>query len=182
VPAVRLRLFGSVPEGNEGYAEEIRRLADDLGLAGAVTFEGPVSPVTRAFAAGQIVVMSSTSEGLPLTVIEAAMSGRPTVVTDAGGMAEAAGDGGLVVPPGNPAAFAAACVALLTDPGRRKELGAAGRRYALAHFTRDRFVADVRGIYAEFAAPAAVPAPVVRASAKRDGTVTDLPSLAGGRA
>ena len=155
VPAVRLRLFGSVPEGNEGYAEEIRRLADDLGLAGAVTFEGPVSPVTRAFAAGQVVVMSSTSEGLPLTVIEAAMSGRPTVVTDAGGMAEAAGDGGLVVPPGNPAAFAAACVALLTHPGRRKELGAAGRRYALAHFTRDRFVADVRGLYAEFAAPAA---------------------------
>ena len=52
------------------------------------------------------------------------MSGRPTVVTDAGGMAEAAGDGGLVVPPGDPAAFAAACVALLTHPERRKELAA----------------------------------------------------------
>ena len=182
VPAVRLRMFGSVPDGNEDYAEEIRRLVDDLGLAGAVTFEGPVSPVTRAFAAGQVVVMSSMSEGLPLTVIEAAMSGRPTVVTDAGGMAEAAGDGGLVVPPGDPEAFAAACVALLTQPERRKELAAAGRRYALAHFTRDRFLADVRGLYAEFTAPAAVPATVVRAPAKRDGIWADLPSLAGGRA
>ena len=102
--------------------------------------------------------MSSMSEGLPLTVIEAAMSGRPTVVTDVGGMPEAAGRGGLVVPPGDPAAFAAACVALLNDRGH------AGGRWAppaartrSQHFTLDRFLADVRGLYAEFAAPAAAP-------------------------
>ena len=88
--------------------------------------------------------MSSLSEGLPLTVIEAAMSGRPTVVTDVGGMAEAAGRGGLVVPPGDPAAFAAACVAPADPHGRAAELAAAGRADALAHFTLDRFLADVR--------------------------------------
>ena len=85
VPAARLRLFGGVPTGNEAYAAEIHRLVDDLGLGAAVTFEGPVSPVTQAFAAGHVVVLSSLSEGLPLTVIEAGMSGRPTVVTDVGG-------------------------------------------------------------------------------------------------
>ena len=57
-------------------------------------FEGPITPVPQAFAAGHVVVLSSLSEGLPLTVIEAAMSGRPTVVTDVGGMPEAAGRGG----------------------------------------------------------------------------------------
>ena len=105
-----------MPAGNEGYATEIRQLVDDLGLEGAATFEGPVSPVSRAFAAGHVVVQSSLSEGLPLTVIEAAMSGRPTVVTDVGGMPEAAGRGGVVVPPGDPAAFAAACVAPADRP------------------------------------------------------------------
>ena len=123
VPAARLKLFGGVPAGNEAYAAEIRQLVDALGLNDAVTFEGPVSPVSRAFAAGQVVVMSSRSEGLPLTVIEAAMAGRPTVVTDVGGMPEAAGDGGLVVPPGDPAAFAAACLRLLTDDEQRRDAG-----------------------------------------------------------
>jgi glycosyltransferase involved in cell wall biosynthesis len=183
VPAARLLLFGGVPAGNEGYAAEIRRLVDALGLAGAASFEGPVSPISRAFAAGQVVVMSSMSEGLPLTVIEAAMSGRPTVVTDVGGMPEAAGDGGLVVPPGDPAAFATACVALLDDRDRRRALAAAGRRHALAHFTLDRFLADVRNLYAEFTAPAA--APEIFIPAQRDGARQPagrpVPSLTGGR-
>jgi glycosyltransferase involved in cell wall biosynthesis len=149
VPQARLRLFGGVPTGNEDYAAEIRRLVDGLGLTEAVTFEGAVSPVSRALAAGHVVVLSSLSEGLPLTVIEAGMAGRPTVVTDVGGMPEAAGSGGLVVPPGDAAAFAAACVRLLTDHEQRRGLAAAGRQYALEHFTLERFLADVRALYAE---------------------------------
>jgi polysaccharide biosynthesis protein PelF len=184
VPTARLLLFGGVPAGNEDYATEIRRLVEALGLGGAVSFEGPVSPVSRAFAAGQVVVMSSMSEGLPLTVIEAAMSGRPTVVTDVGGMPEAAGDGGLVVPPGDPAAFAAACVALLEDGGRRRALAAAGRRHALEHFTLDRFLTDVRSLYTEFTAPPG--APEIRIPVQRDGSRQPagcpVPSLTGGRA
>jgi glycosyltransferase involved in cell wall biosynthesis len=176
VPAARLKLFGAVPAGNEAYAAEIRQLVDALGLGGAVTFEGPVSPVSHAFAAGQVVVMASRSEGLPLTVIEAAMAGRPTVVTDVGGMPEAAGDGGLVVPPGDPAAFAAACVRLLTTPGLRGTLGEAGRRHALGHFTLDRFLADIRDVYTAYAPPA--PAAVAR---HRRGKPVRA-SLLGGRA
>ena len=153
VPGVRLRLFGGVPTGNEAYAAEIRQLVADLVLEGCATFEGPVASVSRAFAAGHVVVQSSLSEGLPLTVIEAAISGRPTVVTDVGGMPEAAGRGGLVVPPGDPAAFAAACVRLLTEHDTRRELAAAGREDALARFTLTRFLADVRGLYTEFAPP-----------------------------
>jgi glycosyltransferase involved in cell wall biosynthesis len=153
--------------------------------------------VVRAFATGQVVVMSSLSEGLPLTVIEAAMVGRPLVVTDVGGMPEAAGPAGLVVRPNDPSAFAAACVELLTDPGRRLALSTAGRRHALAHFTLDRFLGNVRNVYAEFTAPAAAPVPVapavapaapaaapaavVHIPAQRDAR-PDVPSLSGGRA
>ena len=109
--------------------------------------------MSQAFAAGHVVVQSSLSEGLPLTVIEAAISGRPTVVTDVGGMPEAAGGGGLVVPPGDPAAFAAACVRLLTEHDTRRALAADGREDALARFTLTRFLDDMRSVYTDVAPP-----------------------------
>ncbi|GAA4676771.1 hypothetical protein GCM10023215_06460 [Pseudonocardia yuanmonensis] len=152
VPRARLRLFGGVPEGNEDYAASCHALAADLGVAAAVDFAGPVSPVTRAFEAGHIVVLSSVSEGLPLTIIEAAMSGRATVATDVGGTAEAVGPGGIVVPAGDAVAFADACVALLTDRERRAALAAKGRDHALAHFTRADFLSSVRETYARHTA------------------------------
>ena len=142
-----------MPAGNEACAQEIRRLVADLALGGSATFEGPVSPVSQAFAAGHVVVQSSLSEGLPLTVIEAAISGRPTVVTDVGGMPEAAGRGGVVVPPGDPAAFAAACVRLLTEHDTCRALAADGREDALARFTLTRFLDDMRSVYTDVAPP-----------------------------
>lgn len=147
VPEARLRLFGGVPSGNEDYHDSCVALVARLGLEGSVSFEGSVDPVTTAFRAGHVVVLSSVSEGLPLTVIEAAMSGRATVTTDVGGMAEAVGDGGIVVPARDVDAFADACVALLTDPERRARLAAAGREHALARFTLQRFLTDVRDLY-----------------------------------
>jgi glycosyltransferase involved in cell wall biosynthesis len=177
VPNARLRLYGGVPAGNEAYDAEIRRLVEELDLEGCATFEGPVSPVTKAFAAGHVVVQSSRSEGLPLTIIEAAISGRPTVVTDVGGMSEAAGRGGLVVPPGDPGAFAAACVRLLTDDGERRRLAAAGREDALARFTLARFLDDLRGLYTEVA-PEQPPARRGRWAVPRQRTEPTAPDTA----
>ncbi|GAA4713196.1 hypothetical protein GCM10023215_65100 [Pseudonocardia yuanmonensis] len=147
IPTARLRLFGGVPAGNEDYARRCEARVDELGLGDAVTFEGPVSPVSEAFRRGHLVVLSSKSEGLPLTIIEAAMSGRATVATDVGGMAEAVGDGGLVVPAGDAPAFAAACIRLLRDHGLRRELAARGRRRALELFTLERFADHFRSVY-----------------------------------
>ncbi|GAA2885792.1 hypothetical protein GCM10010472_49980 [Pseudonocardia halophobica] len=147
IPAARLRLFGGVPAGNEDYARRCEARVSELGLGDAVTFEGPISPVTEAFRRGHLVVLSSRSEGLPLTIIEAAMSGRATVATDVGGMAEAVGDGGLVVPAGDAPAFAAACIRLLRDHELRHELAGRGRRRALELFTLERFAENFRSVY-----------------------------------
>ncbi|HEY5246999.1 MAG TPA: GT4 family glycosyltransferase PelF, partial [Dermatophilaceae bacterium] len=65
VPASKLRLFGPVPAGNEDYARHIRNLVDYVGLTDAVTFEGPVSPVSTAYRASSVVALTSISEGLP---------------------------------------------------------------------------------------------------------------------
>ncbi len=152
VPNFRLRMFGGVPVGNEAYAERCQALLDRLDLAEHVRFEGRIPDIRDAYAAASVVVLSSTSEGFPYTVIEAMMSGRATVSTNVGGVGEAAGDAGLIVPPRDPTALADACIALLNDHQRRYVLSQAARARALKYFTLQRFLGIYREIYLELGA------------------------------
>jgi len=147
MPAARLRLFGWPPYGQEGYLSRCRELAGELGTGDAVTFEGRVEDGREAYAAGQVVVLSSISEGFPYTVIEAMACGRPCVATDVGGVTEALGSTGLVVPPRNPVDMAQACLTLLRDVDLRRRLGAEGRARVLDLFTLDRAVSEYRETY-----------------------------------
>jgi glycosyltransferase involved in cell wall biosynthesis len=149
VPEVVLRLFGPTPVGNEDYEETVRALVAGLGLTDHVRFEGPVRPVTAAYHASTVVALTSMSEGLPYTVMEAMMCGRATVSTDVGGVSEVAGTAGVVVPPRDPRAVADALVDLLTDDARRAELAGRARRRALDMFQLDTMLANFRGLYAE---------------------------------
>jgi hypothetical protein len=97
-----------------------------------VTFEELGSPgapaLPEAYAAGDVVVLSSVVEGFPVTLVEAMLCGRATVSTEAGAVREVIGGTGLVVPPRNPKALAEACVALLRDPERRQRLSTLAAR------------------------------------------------------
>ena len=148
VPGAKLRLFGPVPAGNEGYASYIRELVDHLGLTGVATFEGPVSPVSEAYRASSVVALTSISEGLPYTVIEAMMSRRVTVSSDVGGVAEVVGDTGLLFPAREPEAFSRACVTLLSDASLRSRLAVAGRTRATGMFDLDRMLGAFGSMYA----------------------------------
>lgn len=68
-----------------GHSDELRRRADELGLGAAVVFAGPVTRAARAsaYASADACVLPSSSEGLPLTVLEAWAHGRPVLMTDA---------------------------------------------------------------------------------------------------
>jgi polysaccharide biosynthesis protein PelF len=148
MPEARLRIFGSPPQGREAYLDRCRMLAADLGIGGQAVFEGRVPEIRDAYQAGHVVVLCSITEGFPYTLIEAMACGRPCVATDVGGVSEALGeDAGLVVPPRNPAALAAACLRLLRNAGLRKTLGAAARRRALEHFTVDRAISAFDEMY-----------------------------------
>jgi glycosyltransferase involved in cell wall biosynthesis len=147
LPEARLRLFGTAPAGGERYEQECRALVGELGIGDSVVFEGQCHAVAEAYAAGHVVVLSSISEGLPFTVIEAMACGRPNVGTEVGGVGEAIGDTGLVVPPRRPAELAQACLALLTEHERRRELGEAARKRALELFTIARAVDTFDEIY-----------------------------------
>ena len=154
MPAARLRIFGGTPRGNEPYRDRCLALAAGLGLGDAASFEGRVANIRDAYAAGHVVVLSSISEGFPYTLIEAMTSGRATVSTRVGGVPEAVANTGLVVPPADPEAMAAACVRLLRDDVLRHRLGAAARSRSLELFTVDRAVDSFRVIYADLAAGA----------------------------
>ncbi|MHC3474543.1 GT4 family glycosyltransferase PelF [Streptomyces sp. 7R007] len=161
LPDTRLRLFGPVPPGGEAYATRLEKLAAELGVTDGVTFEGRVSEVWRAYAAGHVVMLSSISEGFPFSIIEAMSCGRTTVSTDVGGVREAVGDTGLVVPPREPEKMAAAALTLLRDDERRLKLGELSRQRVIDRFTLRRSVDAFRTIYEELAGRPVVYEPAV---------------------
>ncbi|MFI9383573.1 GT4 family glycosyltransferase PelF [Kutzneria sp. NPDC052558] len=152
IPDARLRLFGGTPAGGQAYLDRCRALADQLGVGDCATFEGRVDNIRDAYVAGHVVVLSSISEGFPYTVIEAMTCGRPCVATDVGGVAEAIGETGLVVPPRDPDAMAEACVTLLGDPELRTRMGAEARQRVLTYFTLDQAITTFGQLYRALAA------------------------------
>jgi glycosyltransferase involved in cell wall biosynthesis len=98
----------------------------------------PKDPLTLARA--DLFVLSSTSEGLPLSILEAMAAALPVVATSVGGVPEAVEEGetGLLVPPRDPVRLAAALERLLVDPPLRRRLGANGRARV-----RERFGLEV---------------------------------------
>lgn len=90
------------------------------GLSDVVTLLGDRADVPALLQRAQLFLMSSAWEGLPIALLEATVSGLPFIATDVGGCAEVAAvaGNGVIVPPGDPAAFAAALGALIDDPDR----------------------------------------------------------------
>jgi glycosyltransferase involved in cell wall biosynthesis len=157
LPAARLRLVG--PTADQGYEEGCRALARRLGLAEVVELAGPVGHPSDAYAGGQVVARSSVCEGMPYPVVEAMLTGRATVSTDVGGVAELVGDTGRLVPPGEPAALADALVSLLRDPALRRALGEAAHRRARGFLTLDRMLRAYDQLYLDVLARAHPPVP-----------------------
>jgi glycosyltransferase involved in cell wall biosynthesis len=129
--------------------------APDVGKADAITsseierakkdviFTGWVNDVRDLLALMDVFVLPSWREGQPVSAIEASAMARPLVVTDIRGCREVVTDGedGLLVPPRDPHALAAAITRLLGDASLRDRLGKAARRKAVTYFDEKR-IAD----------------------------------------
>lgn len=143
-PGVELELVGDGPQ-----AGRIAGLRDELGLARHLTLSGACSDVRARLDRADVFVMTSLSEGISLTVLEAMAAGLPTVVTAVGGSPEIVVDGvtGTLVPPRDPAAVARAVQAILDAPTRAAEMGRAGRQRVAEHFNIQRMVRDYEALY-----------------------------------
>ena len=131
--------------GEGELLEETRSRAEPLGES--VRFLGWQRDIAGLYAAADCMVLTSDNEGMPVTLIEAAMAGVPSVTTDVGSAREVVLDGvtGLVVAP-DAAAVADGLVRLL-DNDLRHRMGAAARARAEAEFDTRRLITDHESLY-----------------------------------
>jgi glycosyltransferase involved in cell wall biosynthesis len=148
VPDARLLVVGGEDQGV--YASRVRAAAEQCGVAGAITWTGHRGDVDEVLAALDLYVLPSLEESLPLSVLEAMAAGLPVVASAVGGIPECvvAGDTGLLVPPGKSAPLAAAIVALLADPARRRCFGEAGRRRVAERFSAESQTPSIEAAFA----------------------------------
>jgi L-malate glycosyltransferase len=119
------------------------RLEKHVLLAG---FRPDVLSLHKAF---DVFVMSSITEGLGTSLLDAMAAGKPIVATSAGGIPEVVTDGvnGLLVPPRDHDAMAAAIVRLLKDPALRQRMGDAGYSRVCDLFSADRMIEKTVHVY-----------------------------------
>jgi glycosyltransferase involved in cell wall biosynthesis len=135
---------------------QLTRLAEELGIAGDVTFLGwvPNAELPPYYRAAALSVIPSLEEGFGIPAAEAMGCEVPVVASDAGGLPEVVENGvtGLVVPRGDSTGLARAIGSLLADPERRRKMGEAGRARALRLFDWDRTAEQFEELYREIAA------------------------------
>jgi glycosyltransferase involved in cell wall biosynthesis len=130
-PDLRLWMVGDGSERNS-----LEKLSAQLGITTHVTFWGQQLDVTPFFSAADAFIMSSRSEGLPISLLQAFSIGLPSIVTDVGGMAEVVqlARAGIIVPPMDAEAMGSAIVRMAAQEAERGEYS----RNAIAAF-HERF-------------------------------------------
>jgi sugar transferase (PEP-CTERM/EpsH1 system associated) len=145
----RGQAFTAIIVGDGALREELGRQAADLGVDRMLRFLGKRLDVEDVMACLDVFVLSSTSEGLSNTILEAMASGVPVIATQVGGAAELVADGvtGLLVPPAAPEALSRAMSALAGDRDRRLSMGRAGRARAVAEFSLAAMIRSYEDLY-----------------------------------
>ncbi|XOK13678.1 glycosyltransferase family 4 protein [Agrobacterium tumefaciens] len=151
---VQAVIVGGALFGQEAYEARIREQASSLGLDGRVRFLGFRSDVPELMAAMDAVAHTSiVAEPFGRVVVEAMMCGRPVVATRGGGVTEIIRDGetGLLVPPREPSALAAALGRVLSDPALAERLAQKGREDVSQRFSLEETCRSVSALLEEAA-------------------------------
>jgi glycosyltransferase involved in cell wall biosynthesis len=140
-----------------GDGEERSLLEDQvrqLGLEGSVHFHGWRRDLAAVYGDLDVVVNSSRNEGTPVALIEALAAARPVVATRVGGTGDLLQEGafGLLVPPADPEALAAAILECLRDPAAASARALAGRALVVERYSAKRLVDDIDALYRELLA------------------------------
>jgi glycosyltransferase involved in cell wall biosynthesis len=131
-PGLRLWMVG-----NGSERKRLENLAVELGVSKHVTFWGQRLDVERYYSAADAFIMSSRSEGLPMSLLQAFSLGVPSIVTNVGGMAEVVrlAQAGITVSVTNPAEMSAAILRLAGSDAARAQFSANAQRAFQSCFT-----------------------------------------------
>ena len=153
VPRAHVVLVGRDLEQGGAYQRALETEADRRGVRDRVVFAGE-RDAAAVLGELDVFALPSWTEGLPLVVLEAMAHGRPVVATPVGGTPEVVLDEvtGLLVPPRDPQALAAALRRLLDDADLRRRFGEAGKRRAAERFSADVMTRRMLELYDEVAA------------------------------
>jgi alpha-maltose-1-phosphate synthase len=158
-PAAQLVLCAGQADTPE-LAAEVAGLTEHLQATrpGVIWIEGMLAKpeVIQILSHATVFACPSLYEPLGIVNLEAMACGTAVVGSRVGGIPEVVADGvtGLLAPPGDPAALAAALNALVTDPGRAAVMGRAGRGRAVAEFSWAQIAGQTAQLYATLAVPA----------------------------
>lgn len=161
MPRAKLLFVGSPGPSDHPYAKSLTAEIHRRGLVGRVLmipFREEIAPILAAL---DLNLLVSSHEGFGRVIVEAAVFGVPTIATRVGGIPEIIRDGetGVLVPPDSPDALAEAMLALLRDAPRRRALGEAAQRDALARFTIAHHAAAMMDLFDAVIADRAAPLP-----------------------
>lgn len=137
--------------GDGSQKTALRRQAEALGISERLSFAGYMTDAARAPVGFDVMAIPSRQEALPLACLEAMAAGTPVVASNVGGLPEAVLDGetGLIVPPDNVEALAAALQSLLDNPEPARIMGRRGRQRFLDKFRVEVMVEHTWNVYQE---------------------------------
>jgi glycosyltransferase involved in cell wall biosynthesis len=144
VPDLKLWIVGDGP-----LTSRLHDLTRELGVETAMQFFGEQADVAPFYSAADLFVMSSVSEGLPMSLLEAMAAGLPSIVTNVGGMAEVASLSGaaFVVPVSNYKALANAICEAAENPCALARSRVAARQCYEQNFTLERMANEYIELY-----------------------------------
>ena len=129
--------------GNESHGEQIQQLAAQLGIEESVVFTGELPDTRGAYAAMDVLALTSAQpEPFGNVVMEAMGMGVPVIATNIGGSLDQVVDGatGFLIPPANAEALAEAIEKLMRNPELRQQMGVAGRERLHSSFALEEMV------------------------------------------
>ncbi len=147
MPEASFRYFGPVTAGQDAYGRSCHEMHEALGLGDRFRFMGSTSDPDGAMRDADVVLMTSISEGLPMTLLEAMGQARPVVSTGVGGVPEVVRGCGLVAPPGDVHGLALAVLTLLRDPDLAEQLGRRGHARVRRSFARSECLGAYRAVF-----------------------------------
>lgn len=128
--------------------QALRRRADRLGVSELLRWHGEVDRAGRLFAAFDVFVLSSRTEGTPVALFEAMAAGAPIVASAVGGVPDVVTEReALLVPPAAPGALAAAIRSVHERPEDARRRARAARRRLAGRFDRDAWLARYEALY-----------------------------------